>query len=114
MIINDPDKLFQSTHPVRGATWNDIVKHHQELISIHAPREGCDVEYRGVIDEDFVFQSTHPVRGATDGNYVPKARFNISIHAPREGCDGALIDKMQAALNISIHAPREGCDTGRL
>ena len=105
---------FQSTHPVRGATFHPLVQSFKFRISIHAPREGCDVFVVTAQNTKMAFQSTHPVRGATDGNYVPKARFNISIHAPREGCDGALIDKMQAALNISIHAPREGCDTGRL
>ena len=34
---------FQSTHPVRGATFTaDEVARFAE-ISIHAPREGCDV-----------------------------------------------------------------------
>ena len=56
--------IFQSTHPVRGATpprpeYQDLV-----LISIHAPREGCDLR-------QFQHESLHI----------------ISIHAPREGCD---------------------------
>ena len=34
---------FQSTHPARGATAIVIVLLTQLIISIHAPREGCDV-----------------------------------------------------------------------
>ena len=34
---------FQSTHPVRGATYGVLVELVRSLaISIHAPREGCD------------------------------------------------------------------------
>ena len=56
--------LFQSTHPVRGATL-----HMLELCWM--------VE----------FQSTHPVRGATKPGELNEAFPAISIHAPREGCD---------------------------
>ena len=34
--------LFQSTHPVRGATQILTQLDTQIKISIHAPREGCD------------------------------------------------------------------------
>ena len=57
--------IFQSTHPVRGATTVDDMAKHRTDISIHAPREGCD---RGAD-----IAATEPVY--------------ISIHAPREGCD---------------------------
>ena len=56
---------FQSTHPVRGATFT-----------------GYDSA------ESFQFQSTHPVRGATWWSCINFRCYNIiSIHAPREGCD---------------------------
>ena len=57
-------------------------------ISIHAPREGSDLNN---LDEF-------------------KTRYKISIHAPREGSDAGrpLGGHRQAA--ISIHAPREGSD----
>ena len=57
--------LFQSTHPVRGATWAPQVPVPKGEISIHAPREGCDLAC-----------------GNMAGQYLV-----ISIHAPREGCD---------------------------
>ena len=58
------ESVFQSTHPVRGATRYSYTVEPSCTISIHAPREGCDHE-RNIYHE-----------------YA-----NISIHAPREGCD---------------------------
>ena len=57
------------------------------LISIHAPREGCDISLVLVRSAKLVFQSTHPVRGATHTRRDDQHRQVISIHAPREGCD---------------------------
>ena len=34
--------IFQSTHPVRGATSVHVITQVFLVISIHAPREGCD------------------------------------------------------------------------
>ena len=59
------------------------------MISIHAPREGCDGR-----QIDFKIPSS------------------ISIHAPREGCDCEWVTRNGKIYQISIHAPREGCDTG--
>ena len=36
-----------------------------ERVSIHAPREGCDVDVNQSLMCLVEFQSTHPVRGAT-------------------------------------------------
>ena len=55
---------FQSTHPVRGATYR--------------PRKWTSYG---------IFQSTHPVRGATTRGIQISDTVIISIHAPREGCD---------------------------
>ena len=73
-------RLFQFTHPVRGATravesFNPRppcgVRHSSKaracrrLVSIHAPRAGCDVRLSEVLKLTDEFQFTHPVRGAT-------------------------------------------------
>ena len=79
--------IFQSTHPVRGATC------YQHL----------DADADG-------FQSTHPVRGATSNVTFKPGELDISIHAPREGCDPKQFCLFVQVLVISIHAPREGCD----
>ena len=45
MVISDksPLMLFQFTHPGRGATVGDIGLRESDVVSIHAPREGCDL-----------------------------------------------------------------------
>ena len=56
-------------------------------ISIHAPRERCDVGKFGIFTRSFLFQSTHRVSDATaSAEYITRT-FDISIHAPRERCD---------------------------
>ena len=59
------------------------------MISIHAPREGCDgrTETETAHERQGAFQSTHPARGATISSTVLFCHRGISIHAPREGCD---------------------------
>ena len=77
---------FQSTRPVRGATFcrcrfrqPDVVSIHapragrdgaysdiprQRTVSIHAPRAGRDI-ITSSVQASALFQSTRPVRGAT-------------------------------------------------
>ena len=89
-MVCNPDRQFQSTRPVRGATgaaafaaadrrnfnprapygarpW--LKEHAAEVddISIHAPRTGRDGGGSSGNAVDTAFQSTRPVRGATDG-----------------------------------------------
>ena len=45
-MIEDANKVFQSTHPVRGATHQQHGHGQAAVISIHAPREGCDLALR--------------------------------------------------------------------
>ena len=79
------------------------------LISIHAPREGSDVNWYLRIVDQGGFQSTLPVRGATSRLTSYRLEQLISIHAPREGSDVVpMIPSLH--LYISIHAPREGSD----
>ena len=99
---------FQSTHPVRGASETVPRTHDADYISIHAPREGCDMK-KSRTGERIPFQSTHPVRGATSMLRRCTLFYGISIHAPREGCD-VNIKSIILCARISIHAPREGCD----
>ena len=82
-------RLFQSTHPVWGATLSDT--------SLRSCR---------------IFQSTHPVWGATSQWDVANGCLSvISIHAPRVGCDNTDGQHPVVIGGISIHAPRVGCDT---
>ena len=101
---------FQSTHPVWGATplpakqipldchfnprtpcgvrpLRQAQANREAMISIHAPRVGCDL-------------------GAFSFSEVQ----HISIHAPRVGCDVFDYLRYWVVGGISIHAPRVGCD----
>ena len=77
---------FQSTLPVRGATFS-------------IPSAASLAE----------FQSTLPVRGATAPLVDPCQAAGISIHAPCEGSD-PLPCSAAPADAISIHTPCEGSD----
>ena len=99
---------FQSTHPARGATSEALQKCWSVVISIHAPREGCDGRQdriktsrnyfnprtpRGVrLRSGFFglnteqFQSTHPARGATvrpDISIFTRRLYNFNPRTPR-------------------------------
>ena len=99
-------EVFQSTHPLRGATCSHPLMPVKRMISIHAPLAGCDCggrppDRRGM---DFNprtpcgvrpsrrarrqqaagFQSTHPLRGATMALLVEKA--NGGDFNPRTPC----------------------------
>ncbi len=101
--------LFQSTHPARGATRDWANRCMMELISIHAPREGCDYNPVYWLYPLLSFQSTHPARGATCRISVFLLRgFTISIHAPREGCDSKLYQRAESLLgSICLFAQGE-------
>ena len=58
--------VFQFTHPVWGATLLSLGPLRSPLVSIHAPRVGCDTSFE-----------------------VGAMAFAVSIHAPRVGCDWA-------------------------
>ena len=99
-------------------------------ISIHAPREGCDVPRQ--MDTCRVPISIHAPREGCDWQqYQTGCHQIISIHAPREGREpstnkwitGEAFQSTHpvrgatesfgvdmGAVAISIHAPREGCD----
>ena len=42
-----------------------LIDNNKAVISIHAPREGCDSGLMVSEGRSSAFQSTHPVRGAT-------------------------------------------------
>ena len=82
-----------------------------DLVSIHAPREGCDSVWFFCISRRCRV-SIHAPREGCDAISV-SARYTgkrVSIHAPREGCDFGREDSSQVGRRVSIHAPREGCD----
>ena len=57
--------MFQFTHPGRGATGLETEVLKLRMVSIHAPREGCDAALAPPAIPAPRFQFTHPGRGAT-------------------------------------------------
>ncbi len=105
--------LFQSTHPVRGATVVPfLVCFIYNVFQSTHPVRGATATSSSAISTK-AFQSTHPVRGATQTQNLGKTTVSISIHAPRERCDNYNWET-EWAVDISIHAPRERCDSGSL
>ena len=102
--------VFQFTHPGRGATGSYSSFFSGCGVSIHAPREGCDLSVKDLALRILVFQFTHPGRGATDEAREGVIAHRVSIHAPREGCDIGHPNFDALCSFVSIHAPREGCD----
>ena len=103
--------IFQSTHPVWGATKTLFQRRRDDGISIHAPRVGCDTGAHPRLHH--VFISIHAPRVGCDFWRVhPRRLVRISIHAPRVGCDPPPCQPLNHHPHISIHAPRVGCDEG--
>ena len=104
------NRRFQSTHPGWGATNGAVQLFFGILISIHAPRVGCDDHHVNKIFLHGVFQSTHPGWGATKHNVdTIKVYKNFNPRTP----GGVRHERKQLFLvraGISIHAPRVGCD----
>ena len=88
-----------------------LVPGTQEVISIHAPREGGD---DWIVEEIKKLQNFNP-RPPRGGRHKPLTDINrrlpISIHAPREGGDSNANLMGNPIFLISIHAPREGGDS---
>ena len=101
---------FQSTRPVRGATFGDTIHAHGGRISIHAPRAGRDRGGGdGFADPALDFNPRAPC-GARLVHVLPgPAVHHISIHAPRAGRDRLKFGHLEFHM-ISIHAPRAGRD----
>ena len=95
---------FQSTHPLRGATALKKCMARSPEISIHAPLAGCDAGC-GIMGCWFVFQSTHPLRGATRRDRRSCFFVDISIHAPLAGCDCTAPVSARASPNFNPRTP---------
>ena len=106
-------KTFQSTHPLRGATFRTVREGLPQPISIHAPLAGCDFQTMMRTTKLSLFQSTHPLRGATRISLlVSSSRPDFN---PRTPCGVRLSHAPVTSIAklISIHAPLAGCDLPR-
>ena len=96
------------------------------LVSIHAPREGCDRSYTATQTKRRSFNSRTP--GGVRPRHLRRrgALRSVSIHAPREGCDTrrtTSVRRRRACFNSrtpggvrrpsSSQAPAAGCFNSR-
>ena len=108
--MGDHVQVFQSTPPARGATRRSSGDRLMtKEISIHAPREGGDVNPRWT-GRRMPISIHAPREGGDEAMKAGRRGYTIiSIHAPREGGDFR-VGNLIAGFVISIHAPREGGD----
>ena len=125
--------LFQSTHPLRGATDAFDRLNAECCISIHAPLAGCDGMSLSLSRRTFSYFNPRTPCGVrppttfcsrVPTNFNPRTPCGvrlehpsksvlptrISIHAPLAGCDRNVRAHKVQDLVISIHAPLAGCD----
>ena len=126
--------IFQSTHPLRGATTLNLLSRRVVTISIHAPLAGCDPTAWPRPGWISYFNPRTPCGVRLLVGEAVIIGLVISIHAPLAGCDHfedrfspdrchfnprtpcgvrpALVTVLSAMTGISIHAPLAGCDAG--
>ena len=97
--------LFQSTHPLRGATRQAPRRIPYKSISIHAPLAGCDKEKKSdnASDTDFNPRTPCGVRLFENGHYL--TAIQISIHAPLAGCDAQSGDIRRTLPHFNPRTP---------
>ena len=103
-------KEFQSTHPLRGATYTSHSTMAHMRISIHAPLAGCDQCTACTASAETNFNPRTPcgVRPRFVYPFIPRAR--ISIHAPLAGCDSSSRSMVWYIDNFN---PRTPCGVRR-
>ena len=106
---NVTELAFQFTHPGRGATRERKLISGGEVVSIHAPREGCDANRQDQTTKPKSFNSRTP-----GGVRLPKARSMMQPSGFNSRTPGGVrppsAGHAEDKRNVSIHAPREGCD----
>ena len=81
------NELFQSTHPMRGATRMVCSRPRCKTISIHAPHAGCDRGHPSRPPRGIHFNPRTPCGVRPRRDVDCELRQIISIHAPHAGCD---------------------------
>ena len=127
------DNPFQFTHPGKGATgaYQPCLQPSRsfnsrtlgrvrlslgnggsriQVVSIHAPWEGCDYITVAIKAKVRQFQFTHPGKGATFADRQDQATKTFQFTHPGKGATKTYYAPKQDTF-VSIHAPWEGCDT---
>ena len=103
---------FQSTLPIRGATWQIEQQAAGIVISIHAPHTGSDTRSSRRSERLKHFNPRSPYGERPAGPLLHYQHYSISIHAPHTGSD-AYVPVPSVTVDISIHAPHTGSDQVR-
>ena len=83
ICIHRDTNRFQSTRPIRGATFPGSCRPPSCRISIHAPHTGRDSSPRYSSASSSAFQSTRPIRGATAASRQQRRSLaNFNPRAP--------------------------------
>ena len=102
---------FQSTPPVKAATYPPRNGRCRHDISIHAAREGGDAPVSSFKKQGLIFQSTPPVKAATGALKYGERNWQFQSTPPVKAATFA--DAFcEPIYVISIHAAREGGDCG--
>ena len=104
---------FQSTLPMRGATYSIVPSARTWGISIHAPHAGSDGSWR--VDADTSQISIHAPHAGSDNNSDQWLILSINFN-PRSPCGErhTHLHVSVCVIKISIHAPHAGSDDGHL
>ena len=100
--------MFQSTRPMRGATYGITIYHGYNPFQSTRPMRGATLLISASMPL-VTFQSTRPMRGATSARFGILDYYRVSIHAPRVGRDCHAYSQGEHD-GVSIHAPRVGRD----
>jgi len=100
--------VFQSTHPLRGAT--RAMRLHLIQDSHFNPHTPCGVRpcHTELFANPCLFQSTHPLRGATSNAFAPAREYCISIHTPLAGCDRLSLTYQPVYIEFQSTHPLRG------
>ena len=100
--------VFQSTHPMRGATTLTSLDIIYSDISIHAPHAGCD-DSISLCRCRYVHFNPRTPCGVRRKQYLPIIRvYGISIHAPHAGCDWLNTVKIKSMCVFQSTHPMRG------
>ena len=101
---------FQSTRPLRGATYTEEIDKKVSAISIHAPLAGRDCAGWSTSARGRRFQSTRPLRGATEASTLARQSRRFQSTRPLRGATCGAPTPEEILHDISIHAPLAGRD----
>ena len=104
--------LFQFTHPGKGATVCWLVVVSKDVVSIHAPWEGCDID-GGAVKKNFLGFNSRTLGRVRRGGGDEARLSLVSIHAPWEGCDTAGRRSHVSKLRFQFTHPGKGATRRR-